>query len=574
MNRSLENKLQDKLANLDVKPEAKNWKKIEEGLQHPFEYKLKNRLNGISAVVSAGTWSTIESKMPHAMETTIRQKVADINSEPAAEMWGKIASSIESMPGTFEMQMADKMFDATAAVPANAFNGIAAKLNQNSGRDRRRAIASIAAIIALFGTILLAPKSTQVENTHLAANTATEKEATYRALANDAQNNTEQTAGQVVATENNASAEDLSHTLAALDLNGDNNHANKLANNTSGNGDNNHLHNLTNNSTNSGDKTESMEKENAAYGATPTLAFINDLNINKLANADLSIKTKEASRKMAHASEPESIELPASGNGVMLTTAFQSGMFNLNSQARPGITDYFQQANNINNDISKTGSFLSLNAGLEMPITGALSLVSGINLTVAQQKIEFSVHQPNSSSQSNRISNTAAVTSTFNPDYNLLESKGDAAKENNSFVNKREVQHDSITQGNTYSLANQLLLVDFPVGLNLKFRQREKSSFCLRLGAKLRLVGTAHTYHVTEDQSRIIEVSPAVSQTFYHSSLVGYAGFSYNHNLGNNLEMFIGPEYNFNITNMNKAETWTNIRPVQLGLSIGLRQKV
>jgi hypothetical protein len=217
----------------------------------------------------------------------------------------------------------------------------------------------------------------------------------------------------------------------------------------------------------------------------------------------------------------------------------------------------------------------TVGADLTMAVSKKAKLLSGLNITSARNAMAFDIYpKVKPSSYNSLIDNGTVITNYYNPQSNRLSSKKDESLAEFEIVNQAEIAGDSVTTGNEFKMSNKYLFFDIPIGFQFELAQRGKTSISARVGSKIRLIAGANSYHLTSNKKNIIEVSPAMSQAFYQSSAVGFAGVSLNKEINNEFEFFVGPEVNINLTDINKLGTWMSMRPFQVGVNVGLRHKV
>ncbi|MFY0672302.1 MAG: hypothetical protein JXQ87_02795 [Bacteroidia bacterium] len=592
MDKTFENKLQSKLSNFEANAPKTTWDKVNHDLEHPFETKLKGKLNGVSATVASGTWSGIESNLPGSIESGLREKLGAHEAPVSATLWGAISSQVETMPGVFEEAIQDKLANYQATPSAGVMNAIFARLNDKKIFYWRRIISSAAAVLLLFGILFFNHKSIN-RSAGLVAN---DKNPTIgeglmpNELTNSNDNKSNENWASI--TSGSQSLGDKGGFKENYNSNsekGDFLNTNTLANNNGGN--------ITNNNKAIGNNEYSKDGLNGVHSSFEEfdqansgkkLSAISEVDAELLASIATELPTinsidlKEGAFSASHAAvnltlnalPKPIIETPDDVKPLDFSLVSSNGAFAMRTKSHSMLAAYNESYTDFNEDLYQTGGYNSIGVNLALGVSKKANLLSGLQLTHARNKLEFNIHSSNSPTSLNSlVDNGNVVTNYYSPVSNQLASKRESELEYHN-VDLAVLDGDSVISGNNFGLTNSFFFVDIPVGFELDLVQKHKSSITARIGAKIRMIAGANTYHVNSDRDQIIEVSSAVSQAFYQTSMVGFSGLQYQRNLNNNYEFFVGPEVNLNLTDINRTGTWVSMRPFQFGLNLGIRQKL
>ncbi|MGB0429363.1 MAG: hypothetical protein ACPGLV_02730 [Bacteroidia bacterium] len=563
MDKSFENKLQQKLQVFEADVPSNAWQKIDHGLENPFENKLKSKLNGINAPVGAGTWTAIESKMPNSLENALQSKVGQFETPVNAGVWQAISQNIESMPGVFEDAIQHKLTNHQSAPPPHLAQNIFRTIDSGNSINWRKTISTVAAVFLLFTSMLFLPKqfnNGELKRSAIAFDTGktndmptqlasilpiNSKSANDNNYLNNGQIDNTQinsiSSGHNIDQPNNGSSRIGNNYITSVSL-GSNPANTAILNNSDGEYDNVNVKQLP--------RLKYLDLE---YGPT---------NAKHLALMAMAAKTEDN----FITTKPES----KLNFGVMAS----SGTFAMNAKPNNVLFAYGESAAQFQNELYSLGSYNSLGASVARKISNKTNFMSGVNLTLAFNQMYFSIKANDQPTSLNSLVNDGdLVTSAYNPTANTLSSKRESELEYGN-VDESILDGDSIIIGNNFSVTNQYAFIDLPLGFEVKLKEKQNASITARLGTKIRFMAGAHSYHINHDRDQIVEVNSAMSQAFYQTSLVGFGGVSYNHDLNDNYQIYFGPELNINATDLNKLGTWMSMKPVQLGLHIGIKQKI
>ncbi len=556
MDKSFENILQEKLNGFEAEVPSGAWQKIDHSMGHPFETKLKNKLNNIAAPVGVGLWAAIESKMPNSLESGIQNKLSGFEATPSAALWESISQKVESMPGVFEESMQDKLYSFETAPPPKAASAIFSAIDAKNAFNWKKTISTAAAVLLLFSTMFLIPKKFNEESSLANINSASFFERNNELELKDlASQKSESNSNE---NENDESANNGFENR----LGSSNNVRANSSRNTLGNGI---------DSQNETKHAKGHNNNNLAFEAGLCLSELPEI---KGVNLERKIAQLSPLNIYASFAQNEQIETPQPENKLKFGLLGSSGTFALNTTPNGLLNAYDESSSNFQNELYGIGNFHSLGGNTAFKVGNNASIISGLNLTMAYNEMYFSVDQNNSPSSLNSLVNEdGLVTSPFNPTSNTLSNKRQSALEFKN-VDESILDGDSIVTGNQFVVTNQFAFVDLPIGFEFTLKKNPESSITARIGSKIRLVAGAHSYHINHDRDQIVEVNPALSQAFYQTSVVGFSGITYNHSLGDQYELFFGPELNINVTDINKMGTWMSMRPVQVGINVGFRQKM
>lgn len=599
MDKTFVNKLQSKLENFEAIVPKATWDKVNHDLNHPFETKLKGKLNGVGAFVGAGAWAAIQSNLPDSLENGLKSKLGAHETPVSATLWGAISSQVETMPGVFEEAMQDKLVNYESTPSAGVMDAVFARIGNKRAISWRRAASIAAAILLLFGIFYFTNKSGSVtpdfalnennssaskggilayeESNNKGFNSENENIASF-INENEFQDNADglnNTAMFGKEESNHISDNSLTHNKKGVNGgdNGNGNHFNEV-----GSGNNSKGPNSINNAFAINDKSSSINSKDFSSkivseflaSISTDLPFINSVDLEE-GSFDKSIKPKN----IAFAAQPQpAIETPNETKPIDFSVVTSNGAFAMQTKSHRMLAAYDESFTDFNENIYQTGSYNSLGVNLAMGVSDKTQLLGGLQLTHARNQLEFDIHNNGSPTSFNRlVDNGTVVTNYFSPVSNqLAEKRGSKLEYEN--VDIASLNGDSVISGNRYRMTNTYFFVDVPVGFEFDLVSRHKSSVSARIGAKIRMIAGANSYHINNDRDQIIEVSSAVSQAFYQTSMVGFSGVQYQKSLTNDYEFFVGPEVNLNLTDINRNGTWVSMRPLQFGLNLGIRQKL
>jgi len=578
MSRSFEDKIKAVANSASANVAAHNWDKIQNKLDHPFESSLQSKLDSYSQAPNPALWASIAAVIPNSIETGIQNKVSGFEQAPPPGLWEGIANSMEEIPGGFEAALQDKFNSFAAPPPTGSLEAIEAKMDaQRNGGTWKKKLVPIMAMAAVALLFVLLPGTVnkytgendslaQVEGndqstSSLASSLPSGSESTFYSNASN-------TAGSLP-NGGTKTSKNGSGNLAAVPTVQKNASSGTHSSSQNGNGlghlTNNHDHNT------SGDYT--MGHAVASMGQSfKELAFIKALGLKQLEGVTpkfpFQLKQPQIAQQVA------SIESPEETKASTISVTAGSGTFNVRNRSRYASSNYDNGYVDFHNTLYTGGNYVSIGSDIQVALSSKRSVVTGLSVTSAKQYMAFSTHRKETPTYSLLRDDNEVVTDNYNPQSDLLNKKETSNSSVLSVVDQAEIAGDSVIAGNTYSMTNSFVFVDIPLGMNFKIGQRKKHSFNIRGGAKLRLVAGANSFHLTQDRDRMIEVSSAISQTFYQSSMAGFIGVDYSHDMGENLEWYIGPEMAMNFSDINKEGTWISMRPIQAGISIGLRQQL
>lgn len=599
MDKTFENKLQSKLSNFEANAPKATWDKVNHDLDHPFETKLKGKLNGVGAFVGAGAWAAIESNLPGSLESGLKDKLGAHEAPVSAGMWSAISSQVESMPGVFEEAMQDKMANYEAAPSAAVMDAIFARLPNAKVVYWRRAASIAAAILLLFGIFFITNKYGKEEKAFAYSdqNSPSENSIFTNGESSEKDGFTKNESKAAFSTKNESANENNGLNEANIfGVNGtDHVKKNELTNNSGGNNNENNSNGISNGTTGPGKNSYTGNIFNATLAHNDKSSTnIFSKSINSKVDADLmasidsdlplvsSLDLEEGPfaktikpKILAFAAAPNpSIETPDETKPIDFSVVSSNGAFAMRTKSHRMLAAYDESFTDFNENLYQTGSYNSLGVNLLLGVSEKTNLLGGLQLTHARNQLEFDIHSNGSSTSFNRlVDNGTILTNNYSPVSNQLAEKRERELEYEN-VNLDALNGDSVISGNNYGMSNTFFFVDIPVGFEFDLVSRHKSSISARIGAKIRMVAGANSYHVNSDRDQIIEVSSAVSQTFYQTSLVGFSGVHYQRSLSNDYEFFVGPEVNLNLTDINKTGTWVSMRPLQFGVNLGIRQKL
>jgi hypothetical protein len=570
MDKSFENKIASKFENFDAPIGSSNWENIKKGLEEPFENKLKSKLNGLPVVVPTSTWAAIESSLPGSLENQLQDKFDNFNPPVSVSIWAGLSQRVESMPGVFEENVRDKFELFEAPPPAAAMQAVFSKLDKKASVNWRKTVASIAAVFLVFSTLLFIPKNTEkyqgfsFNNGNALASFVDKNSIEAKDLANNSTsqpNGFNQKEGKTLeswATQNGE------HTVSSNNLQKT---YSSGGNNFSG-GNSNYAFSAGKNTNNKQSLATLSNSENAIFN----IESLPNMELNKLRKG--SIGSTLPTLASLGATNSFKIEAPEKGK-IDFGISTSNGSFAMKATPNKAIALYDESFSDFQSSLYQTGMYNAVAADLTMAVSQKSKLITGLNITSARNAMTFDIYPKDKPSSYNSLTdNGTIVTNYYNPQSNRLSSKKDESLAEYAIVDQKEISGDSITNGNKFKMSNKYLFVDIPVGFQFELAQRGKTSISARIGSKIRLIAGANSYHLTSDKRNIIEVSPAMSQAFYQTSLVGFAGLSLNKEVNNDYELFIGPEVNLNLTDLNRMGTWMSMRPFQLGVNVGIRHKV
>jgi hypothetical protein len=599
MDKTFENKLQSKLSNFEAKAPKATWDKVSHDLEHPFETKLKGKLAGISATVASGTRAAIESNLPGSLESGLKNKLGAHEAPVSAGLWSAISSQVESMPGVFEEAMQDKLANYEAAPSAAVMDAIFARLPNAKGIYWRRAASIAAAILLLFGIFFITNKYSKEKKAFAYSDLNEPNETTFITNGESSEKD------EIIKNENiaafttqNESANINSGLNEAniFGVNGsDHTNKNELTNNGGGNNNVNGSNGISNGTNGSSKNSNTGNVFNATLAhndKSSTNNFSKSINSKVDASLMASIDTdlplvssldleegpfaktiKPKTLEFAAAPKPI-IETPEETNPIDFGVVSSNGAFAMRTKSHRMLAAYDESFTDFNKNLYQTGSYNSLGVDLAVGVSKKTKLLGGLQLTHARNQLQFDIHSNGSSTSFSRlVDNGTVLTNNYSPVSNQLAQKRENELEYEN-VELAALNNDSVVSGNGFEMSNTFFFVDIPVGLEFDLVSRHKSSISARIGAKIRMVAGANSYHVNSDRDQIIEVSSAVSQAFYQTSMVGFSGVQYQRTLGDNYELFVGPEVNVNLTDINKTGTWVSMRPFQFGVNLGIRQKL
>lgn len=578
MSRSFEDKIKAVANSASANVPAHNWDKIQNKLDHPFESSLQSKLDSYSQAPNPALWASIAAVIPNSIEAGIQGKVSGFEQTPPPGLWEGIANSMEEIPGGFEAALQDKLSGFATPPPAGNLEAIEAKMDAQRGSGNwKKKLAPILAMAAVALLFVLLPGSVNEydENTGALALVGSDdfsnpSKNSYAPLADHSQSST--SAPNEGVLNGSESTSDYNKTnLAAASNNERHAGSDKYNTSNASNG----IGHLVNNS-HSNSNTSVTHGQNRADVSSHQdfneIAFMNVLGLKQLEGFTPTFPFQLDQPKIAQ--QVASIESPEETKVSTISVTAGSGTFNVRNRSRYASNNYDNGYVDFHNTLYTGGNYVSIGSDIQVALSSKRSVVTGLSVTSAKQYMSFSTHRKETPTYSLLRDDNEVVTGNYNPNSDLLNKKETSNESVLSVVDQAEIAGDSVITGNTYSMTNSFVFVDIPLGMNFKVGQRKKHSFNIRGGAKLRLIAGANTFHLTQDRDRMIEVSSAISQTFYQSSMAGFVGVDYSHDMGENLEWYIGPEVAMNFSDINKEGTWISMRPIQAGISIGLRQQL
>lgn len=603
MNKSFEDKIKAAVDSAQPQVPQHNWDKIQNKLDHPFEASLQSKFEQFGPTPNPALWASIEATLPNSMEASIQDKVSGFEQAPPAHLWENISGSMEEIPGGFEHALQDKFADFGATPPAGTFDGIEARMDHQSPNYWRRVVLPIVSMAAVALIFVMLPNATHDGKVSNA--TALEKGAPSLSdydMAGD------EKPGSIndnfFGTASNGSEENNTNFLAADHasknkgtqdvLFGEENDnspgANVLAAHSASSGSNplssgSHTRTVGHGSSHSGSNVlgsghNGSAGSNAFAQASSirtalAIAAMTPFEVNDLEHIAPNFPFHIPGSDMPFSKAAEaSIESPEPTKVNTISVAAASGFFNVRNKSRYPSSGYGSEYVDFHNTLYTGGSYVSIGSDIQIAMSEKRSIISGLNVTSGKQYMSFDTYKKETPSFSLLRDEDEVVTNNYNPTSDLLNKKETDYSSVLSVVDQEEIAGDSVVNGNRYSMTNSFVFVDIPLGLNFKILDKKKHSINVRGGAMLRLVAGANTFHLTQNRDQMVEVSSAISQTFYQSSMASFAAVDYSHDLGENMEWYIGPEVAMNLSDINKAGTWISMRPVQAGISLGLRQQL
>lgn len=579
MSKSFEEKIASELENIEAPVSKGIWEKIAHDLDHPFEKALKDRLNGITPIVGAGVWEGIEAQLPSEFEALVKNKVDNYQVPTNPAVWEAVDQRLEQVPSPFETKLQSKFDGFQAPPPTGTLEAIEAKLDEKRLVDWKKTGSTLVAMLLVFGTFLISPMKF--------SDSSQPAESVSLAMVDDNELEDDLINKGAFGTPNTDES-----TLAFSDVNDDDNIAsdNMSANaSVPAEGANSPYQinggkpvNHSNQPNNYRLVAEAPTQPKGGYHGNNVARTGNGFNsilgpqfaINDLSGMEIPGLRKEfhpLSSKNRAILTPEKTKQPVSIGlmaalgrfGIKTGDAHFKGLFD---------SDFLA----FDRSLRTNGSYSTVGTTVDVGLTEKTSFCSGLQVVLAREAMQFDIVDKRKVSNNNYADAMAlsgpVETDSYHPQSNELFKKESAEKSELQLVPQEDVAPDSVVAGNQHILTNRIMMLDIPLGMEFKLKEKNKSSITARIGAKVRLVARANTFHSTNDRTKIVEVTSETSHTFYQASMVGFSSINYARKIGKDMEWYIGPEVNLNTTDLNRAGTWASMRPYQIGINMGIRQ--
>ena len=582
MDKSFEEKISNKLYNNPAGVPKGQWDKINEKLDQPFESSLEAKFKGFERNANPAIWASIASSLPGSIEAGIQAKMEGVEVPAGNAAWEGISERLEQVPGSFEYALQDKFSGFTAPAPAGTLEAIEAKMDaEKVGGHWPKVLVPALMLIFIAGLFTFIPTGLN--------NTDSEKAPANIVAANNSdpehslnQNSTSQpyfTANEEVANHVKLSngidhKTATSHSESGSEQEGGSNaHTNNLYASGNNHGTQSNGPDIPNRDkviVNRADIDQDHFVTNSSLTQDHGVASLASLDLKNLEPEKPNFPFK--AKTFFGESIENSIVADEPTRKSTISVLASSGYFNIRNSSDAPASLYGDGYADFHEALYTGGNFLGIGSNVKIGISAHRSINTGIQLTSAKQYMEFSTYEKEIPDYTSLRTEDGVVTNSYNPQSNLLNEKKERNLSALSVVDQEEIRGDSIVKGNNYQLSNSFVFVDIPLGMTFEVLDKRKHSLNITGGCKMRIVAGANTFHLTPGRDQIVEVSPALSQSFYQSSLAGFASIDYSRAIDDNLEVFIGPEIAVNFSDINREGTWMSMRPFQVGLSVGLRQ--
>lgn len=565
MSKTFEEKIASELKNVDAPVSKSMWDSISHGLDHPFEHALKNRLNTVTPLVGTGVWEGIEAQLPSKFEGLVNDKVNHMEVPPNPAIWAALDQNLEKVPSPFETKMATKFNGFIAPAPTGTLEAIEAKLDEGRLVSWKKTGATLVAILLVFGVFVLSP--VRFSNSGIETSNWTVADADADKIPSDFHNNSlllgENSSDKGLASEQSPST--ISNDQSFSGKVGGSDHGFSRTNGQNNNGlASSNMASLNNDKSTSSFNTSNRGFYDAILGPNLVINQLQGANMGNLAFSYSPLEAENSLITPVKTKGAVSIGLMAAFGNFRIKTSdtYDKGLFNGDFLA-------------FDKSLRTGGSYSSLGTSINVPVSPKASFTSGLEVVLANETMHFSIIDRrinNTPINDYALTDNNLETDNYRPQSNILFKRENTERTELQLVPNNEVVPDSIITGEEHTLINQMMVLDIPLGMEFRLKEKGKSSITARIGAKVRLIASANTFHSTNDRTKIVEVSPETSHTFYQTSMAGFSSINYSRKVGKDMEWYIGPEVCINTTDLNRVGTWASMRPFQVGINMGIRQ--